>query len=136
MKIKGKHISIDACSICQLHCPRCPQKTMDYILRFGSIIGKGYLKFDDFKDILLNSPEVRSAAFDNAGELFLNPEFLKIIRPDTAIYMTGTDNKYGHPHREILDILASFGAKIFRTDEIGAITMKSDGEKYKFSLPK
>ncbi|PIZ85372.1 MBL fold hydrolase, partial [Candidatus Nomurabacteria bacterium CG_4_10_14_0_2_um_filter_33_9] len=34
------------------------------------------------------------------------------------------DNKYGHPHKEILDELNQFGAKVLRTDLLGAIIMK------------
>ncbi|PIZ86828.1 MBL fold hydrolase, partial [Candidatus Nomurabacteria bacterium CG_4_10_14_0_2_um_filter_30_12] len=34
------------------------------------------------------------------------------------------DNKYGHPHKEILDELNQFGAKVLRTDLLGTIIMK------------
>ncbi len=35
---------------------------------------------------------------------------------------------YGHPHKETLEILKKFAIAFFRTDELGMIKTKSDGE--------
>jgi competence protein ComEC len=51
-------------------------------------------------------------------------EFVKAVSPAYALISDGKDNKYGHPHKETLDILSSLGAKILRTDLLGAITLK------------
>ena len=56
-----------------------------------------------------------------------SPEFVKAVSPQYALISDGENNKYGHPHKETLDTLSLFGAKIFRTDLLGAIVMKSDG---------
>jgi len=53
-------------------------------------------------------------------------EFLKTVSPSFALISVGKDNKYGHPHPEVLDLLSRFGAKILRTDMLGAITVKCD----------
>lgn len=53
-----------------------------------------------------------------------SPEFVKAISPTYAFISDGKDNKYGHPHQETLDTLSSLGAKILRTDLLGAIIMK------------
>lgn len=53
-----------------------------------------------------------------------SPEFVKAVSPSYAFISDGKDNKYGHPHQETLDTLTQFGAKIFRTDLLGAIVMK------------
>ncbi len=53
-------------------------------------------------------------------------EFIKAVAPKYALISDGKDNKYGHPHQEILDTLTQFGVKIFRTDLLGAIIMKCD----------
>ena len=63
-------------------------------------------------------------------------EFVKGISPIYAVISDGKDNKYGHPHQDILDTLTSFGAKIFRTDLLGTIIMKSDGINTTFSFRK
>lgn len=61
-------------------------------------------------------------------------DFVKAVSPSFAIISDGKDNSYGHPHQETLNTLASFGAKIFRTDLLGTIIMKSDGEKEIFTF--
>lgn len=63
-------------------------------------------------------------------------EFIQAVSPTYALISDGKDNKYGHPHQEVLDDLTSFGVKIFRTDLLGTIIMKSDGEKEVFSFSK
>ncbi|MEI8174338.1 MAG: ComEC/Rec2 family competence protein [bacterium] len=63
-------------------------------------------------------------------------EFVKIVSPEYALISDGKNNTYGHPHQDTLDTLASFGAKIFRTDLLGTIIMKSNGQNYSFSFQK
>jgi competence protein ComEC len=63
-------------------------------------------------------------------------EFLDAVSPAYALISVGKDNKYGHPHQDTLDALNLFGAKIFRTDKLGTIIIKSDGTKEIFSFLK
>lgn len=56
-----------------------------------------------------------------------SPEFLKAVSPQYAVIMCGTDNDYGHPHRETLKALDNAGVKVYRTDLNGTIIMTSDG---------
>ena len=53
--------------------------------------------------------------------------FLGYIDPDYAIISVGADNRYGHPHQEILDRLEQFDISVLRTDERGMIKIKSNG---------
>ncbi|XOB42563.1 MAG: ComEC/Rec2 family competence protein [Candidatus Nealsonbacteria bacterium] len=55
-------------------------------------------------------------------------ELLEVVSPQTAVISAGKDNKYGHPHQEVLDILNDYGIKVLRTDEIGDIKIISDGQ--------
>ena len=63
-------------------------------------------------------------------------EFVKSVSPLYALISDGKDNKYGHPHRDTLETLSLFGAKIFRTDVLGTIVVKSDGINPIFYLQK
>ena len=65
-----------------------------------------------------------------------SPQFVKAVSPDYALISVGKDNKYGHPHKETLDTLTSFGTKILRTDLLGTIIMKSDGVNPSFYFEK
>jgi competence protein ComEC len=53
-------------------------------------------------------------------------EFLQAVNPKYALISDGQNNKYGHPHKEILDILTKFNAKILRTDLLGNIIVNCD----------
>ncbi|MBP9715339.1 MAG: MBL fold metallo-hydrolase [Candidatus Pacebacteria bacterium] len=62
--------------------------------------------------------------------------FVEAVSPEYALISSDGGKKYGHPHKETLDTLNSFGSKIFRTDLLGTIIMKSDGLKETFSFLK
>ncbi|MDO8482420.1 MAG: ComEC/Rec2 family competence protein, partial [bacterium] len=55
-------------------------------------------------------------------------EFVGFVSPDMAVISDGEGNSYGHPHKETLDTLEKFDVKVFRTDQVGTVVMKSDGE--------
>jgi competence protein ComEC len=54
--------------------------------------------------------------------------FLQKIQPKTAIISVGQKNRYGHPHKEVLQRLKKQGITIWRTDQEGAITYTFRGE--------
>ncbi len=56
-------------------------------------------------------------------------EFLKAVNPTTAIIQVG-DNRFGHPHQEVIDRLKERDLNIFRTDLDGTIKIISDGKRY------
>ena len=56
-------------------------------------------------------------------------KFLEKVLPEIAIISVG-QNKYGHPNKEVLEILKNYGIKILRTDLDGDIKIISDGFNY------
>ena len=56
-------------------------------------------------------------------------EFLKAVSPRATLISAGKNNRYGHPHAETLERLREAGSKVWSTQECGAITLRSDGEK-------
>ena len=54
--------------------------------------------------------------------------FVGYVSPEYAIISAGADNSYGHPHKEVVEILNQFGSAILNTKDNGAIVFKSDGE--------
>jgi beta-lactamase superfamily II metal-dependent hydrolase len=51
-------------------------------------------------------------------------EFIEACSPDAAVISVGAHNFYGHPAPATLDRLNSYGCKVFRTDEEGAVVME------------
>lgn len=58
-------------------------------------------------------------------------EFLKIIRPYAAIISCGKNNRYGHPHGELIERLSLNTPNIYRTDERGAILLQTRGKEWR-----
>ncbi len=50
-------------------------------------------------------------------------EFLNKIQPKYAVISCGENNRYGHPHQEVLERLENYGVKTFRTDISGSIVI-------------
>ena len=59
--------------------------------------------------------------------------FLKNVTPEFAIISCGEGNKYGHPHKEILDRMQDEDIPLYRTDLLGAIVVICDGKTAKIS---
>jgi len=58
-------------------------------------------------------------------------EFLKAVRPALAIISVGVNNTYGRSSGDTLMRLEQVGAKILRTDKMGAVSVVSDGKEMK-----
>jgi competence protein ComEC len=57
-------------------------------------------------------------------------EFLQAVQPSLALISAGRDNRFGHPHPEVLQRLAAVGAEICRTDQQGTIRVTIDGSRW------
>lgn len=60
-----------------------------------------------------------------------HPEFLKYVLPEMVVISAGKDNRYGHPHGEVVAHIKEVTENIFRTDEAGTIHFVSDGRMVK-----
>ena len=55
--------------------------------------------------------------------------FLSAVNPTFAVVSAGFENSYGHPNRDVIERLEQHHAAILRTDEVGLITIRSDGHR-------
>lgn len=55
--------------------------------------------------------------------------FLCGLNPVYGVISAGKNNRYGHPHKELLERLKNHGVEVFRTDLGGAICIMTDGDK-------
>lgn len=64
-------------------------------------------------------------------------DFLEQLSPDFAVISCGRDNRYGHPHPELLQRLRECGAQTLQTPRSGAVTLllSSDGAALSEQLP-
>lgn len=70
------HVQLEASSICQLKCPCCNTSSGEN----KPTIGRGCLKFKNFKKFVDENPNVKNIELSNYGEIFLNPELKDIIK--------------------------------------------------------
>jgi competence protein ComEC len=56
-------------------------------------------------------------------------EFIELIKPEYAIISCGMNNRYGHPHEELLERLDEMRSEMVITNKSGAITVKTDGKR-------
>ena len=55
--------------------------------------------------------------------------FLDAVRPRVALVSVGAGNTYGLPTPAIMERLAAHGAQVLRTDRLGTIVARTDGER-------
>ena len=58
-----------------------------------------------------------------------SPTFLSRVKPEVAIFSVGTRSIGRLPHPEVIERYERLGAKIWRTDRDGAITLVTDGDE-------
>lgn len=56
-----------------------------------------------------------------------DPAFVLAVDPTIAVISAGADNRYGHPHQEVLSTLTD--RQVYGTYEEGMVTVMSDGTK-------
>lgn len=56
-------------------------------------------------------------------------KFVKEVGPQHSVISAGKDNSYGHPHKEVLDILKNNNVEVLSTASLGTITFFSDGNR-------
>ena len=57
-------------------------------------------------------------------------EYVEKVSPDYAVISAGSDNSYGHPHKEVIETLRDLNIKIITTCNNGAIYFESDGKDF------
>lgn len=55
--------------------------------------------------------------------------FLEAVQPQIIIVSAGRDNRFGHPHPEMLQRAQHIGATVLRTDQLGTIQLTTDGKQ-------
>ena len=54
--------------------------------------------------------------------------FLQMVKPQIGLISAGIQNKFGHPSEIVLKRLRAIKSKIYRTDKLGAVLLRSNGD--------
>ncbi|MDA8597094.1 MBL fold metallo-hydrolase [Candidatus Pacebacteria bacterium] len=60
--------------------------------------------------------------------------FLAEVDPRYAVISASSDNRYGHPHVEVTDLLFNYRVETYSTAEHGRVTILSDGQTIEVSI--
>ena len=94
------------------------------------IMGDAGLKIEDeiLKRYNLNNIDVLKVGH-HGSKTSTGSNFIKALNPKFSIISVGRNNRYNHPHQEVLNNLKN--TQIYRTDEDGTIMFKIKKEKFK-----
>ena len=62
----------------------------------------------------------------HGSKYYSTPEFVSLVAPKIAVVSVGR-NPYGHPDPDVIRRYEEVGAKILRTDKVGAVIIETDG---------
>jgi competence protein ComEC len=54
--------------------------------------------------------------------------FVRSVNPRAAVFSVQHDSRFGHPHPAVVERYVALGIHVLRTDEHGAITIRTDGQ--------
>lgn len=77
--------------------------------------------YQTLKSQILKSPH-------HGSDSSSSEDFLKAVSPQVLIISVGRGNRYNLPDQAVLDRYEETGAKVYRTDQIGAVEISSDGK--------
>jgi competence protein ComEC len=91
----------------------------------------------EYEDILPIDTEVTVLKASHHGSQKSTSEFfLNKLHPRDVVISVGKDNRYGHPHKDVIDRSMSINANIYRTDENGTIEYRCDDHTCQLFLQK
>lgn len=87
------------------------------------------------EDVLINLPAGRQVlnsdvlkAGHHGSRTSTSLAYAQAVSPEYAVISAGKDNTYGHPHKEVFDILKQVGVKIVSTIDLGTIKFETNGK--------
>ncbi|MBI4033011.1 MAG: MBL fold metallo-hydrolase [Candidatus Blackburnbacteria bacterium] len=62
----------------------------------------------------------------------LTEKLLDAVKPKLAIISVGKNNRYGHPHQEVIKLISDQAIKLLRTDLNGEVEIVTDGKTWSY----
>ena len=91
----------------------------------GDLEGEGEKMVQErLSDILLPEGVTLLKVAHHGSRNSTDEAFLQTVNPQIALISSGRNNRYGHPHEELLRRLEDHGCRIYQTQESGAVTVR------------
>lgn len=87
-------------------------------------------KYAEYLLLALDSSDLKSSVLKvghHGSQTATSIPYAAAVSPEYAIISAGLNNRYGHPHKGVLDILNKVGAKILSTIDLGTIEFETNG---------
>ena len=88
-----------------------------------------YLRSHGYGDLLVDGRLTVLKAAHHGSHSANTEQLFDTFRPQATLISCGRNNRYGHPHEEVLDRAEESGSRILRTDESGAVSITVDGQE-------
>lgn len=89
---------------------------------------------NEVSDEIAKNPKVKDLEYikvnHHGSKNGLSQALLDVLKPEVAVISVGKNNRYGHPHESVLNMLASYELRVLRTDEVGDVEIITNGERY------
>lgn len=110
----------------------------DSIVTYGDFFNKKFLFTGDLEQegelkLLKAYPRLKVDVLKvghHGSKTSSNPYFIRQIDPQLALISVGKKNRYGHPNQETLATLKKAQIKILRTDQVGAVQLIYQHQKW------
>jgi competence protein ComEC len=108
-------------------------------LTYGNIsfLFTGDAEFKSEQEILETRSNLKSTILKighHGSKSSSTQRFLTAVSPEIAIYSSGLENSYGHPHPEVIDRFERMDIPVFGTDKHGTIMILTNGTEYEVVL--
>ena len=93
-----------------------------------NIVSQGYFDENKEKDLKINKTIKILKVGHHGSDTSSSEIFLRKLKPEYCIISVGKDNKYKHPAAEVMGRLEKYCKNIYRTDQDGSVSLKTDGK--------
>jgi competence protein ComEC len=100
--------------------------------RFSALL-TGDLEKAGERELLVRQPDIESLllkAAHHGSRSATSDAFLARVQPRWTVLSSGRNNPYGHPSKEVVFRLLRHGSRLLLTQDLGAITFETDGDRY------
>ena len=90
---------------------------------------------DEVSDLVADESDVSDLDFlkipHHGSKNGLSQKLLDEVRPELTVISVGKNNRFGHPHDEVLKMISDSQTKLLRTDLVGDVVVETNGKNWR-----